>query len=91
MILRMGFGGRFRSNLPASPSEKSMYPEYQRKEKNVDNFTKLVRTKQRLFELLRPTGPPTPETPARTTPDEIQSDEDPPKYGVLSTEFPSSH
>ena len=57
----------------------------------MDNFTKLVRTKQRLFELLRPTGPPTPETPARTTPDEIQSDEDPPKYGVLSTESPSSH
>ena len=27
-------------------------------------------------------APPTPETPARTTPDEIQSDEDPPKFGV---------
>jgi len=52
----------------------------------MENSTKFIKTKKRLMELFRPTGPTTPETPARTTPDEIQGDEEPPKYGVLGSE-----
>jgi hypothetical protein len=61
-----------------------MYPEHIDKKggKRVTNSTKFVRTKQRLLNIFRPTSPPTPETPARTTPDEIQRDEDPAKFGV---------
>jgi len=33
------------------------------------------------MEIFRPIGPPTPEIPARTTLDEIQSDEEPSEYG----------
>jgi hypothetical protein len=77
-----GIVGRFRSNPPASPSQKLMYPEHERKEKIVTNSAKFIKTKKPLLDLFRPTAPPTPETPARTTPDEIQSDEEPPKFGV---------
>ena len=47
----------------------------------MDNSAKFVKSKKRLMEIFRPTGPPTQETPARTTPDEFMSDEEPPKYG----------
>jgi len=63
-----------------------MVPEYQGKEETMDNSTKFVKTKKRLMEIFRPTASPLPDTPARTTPDEIQGDEDPKRYGVRGSD-----
>jgi len=67
------------------PLEKIDGPRTPEKEETMNNSAKFIKTKRRLLELFRPTGRPAPETPARTTPDEIQSDEDAHRFDSNNT------